>query len=66
MTGEHTVDGWPRLRVDDEGRGYWSRCTCGWESELCATSALAEAVVEQHVVFARLRPEGNGRSPRRW
>ncbi len=55
MAAKHSIDGGPRLRVDDEGRGYWSRCTCGWESELCATAALADAVVEQHVLFARRR-----------
>jgi hypothetical protein len=67
VAGEHhNVDGGARLRVDDEGRGYWSRCTCGWESELCATAALAEAVAEQHVLFARRRPPGEGRAHRGW
>jgi hypothetical protein len=55
LTGDHSADGGPRLRVDDEGRGYWSRCSCGWESELFATPAMVDAVVEQHVLFANRR-----------
>ena len=57
MAGTHRVDGGPRLIVTDEGRGYWTRCSCGWESDLYATAPLAHAVVAQHVLFANRRTD---------
>lgn len=49
----HAMSGGPELRSDSARRGFSVRCSCGWESELCATPAFAEAAGEQHVELER-------------
>ena len=54
--GAHKIRGGAGFRDDGIRRGYWVRCTCGWESGLCATPVLAEAGGEQHVELYSERP----------
>jgi hypothetical protein len=47
--GTHRIRGGTGFSDNGIRRGYWVRCSCGWESDLCATAVLAEAGGEQHV-----------------
>jgi hypothetical protein len=55
---KHSILGTADYRSDSSRRGYSVRCSCGWESEFCATPSFAEASGEQHVELAHLvQPE---------
>ena len=47
--GRHRIQAGARFADNGTSRGYWVRCSCGWESELCATGVFAEALGERHV-----------------
>jgi len=50
----HNLEG---TLFSDDGtrRGHLVRCSCGWETELSPTLALAEASGEQHIESHRPR-----------
>lgn len=49
----HRIQDGAGFRDDGAQRGYWVRCSCGWESDLCPSPILAEAGGEQHVELRR-------------
>ncbi len=55
----HRVQGGVRLLSNPSGSGFWVRCQCGWESDLCATPVLASAAGEQHVQLKSSRGRRN-------
>lgn len=57
----HRVHG-PRLEAGADGiRVYIVECQCGWRSEQCASSVLAEADGEQHLTLAASSRTRNSR-----
>ncbi|MDQ4134298.1 MAG: hypothetical protein M3179_14115 [Actinomycetota bacterium] len=52
----HEIERGVRFRRHGLAEGYTVRCSCGWQSEVCATPAFAEAAGEQHLEMKRPSP----------